>query len=236
MRPKKSFVYANTRKIIAASELIRNKYLEIGLAPEKVTTIYQGIKIPSAVYHSPSVGAIGIVGRLDPVKGHKYFLEAAAIVLKKYPEARFLVAGKEENVKYSDLKRIAVEMDMEKSVEFCGFVEDVSEFMSRCSVGVIASTGSEAVSRVLLEWMGAGKPVISTSVGCIPEILGEEFLVLPNAPVLLAEKIIGIIQDKQKIANAGKNNLNTIKDKFSFEGFVSQTEKVFYEAIKDTSH
>ena len=49
----------------------------------------------------------GIVGRLDHVKGHGYFIEAAAMVLKDVPEACFMVVGTEVNIKTAELKDMA---------------------------------------------------------------------------------------------------------------------------------
>ncbi|MDO8734528.1 MAG: glycosyltransferase family 4 protein, partial [Elusimicrobiota bacterium] len=176
------------------------------------------------------------IGRLDPVKGHKYFLESAASVLKKIPNAKFLVAGKEENIKYKELKKLAAKLGIEKSVEFLGYVSDVSDFMSKCTLGVIASTGSEAVSRVLLEWMVCGKPVVATLVGCVSEILEEKFLVSPCNAEALARKTVELLQNPAFAKNAGETNRKKIEEKFNIEKFVTETEKVFYEAINDTSH
>ena len=236
--PIKNFLYKKTAKIIVASEFIKKRYLKIGLEQEKVITIYQGIRLnnfrlPTFDFRFP---IIGIIGRLDPIKGHKYFLESAADVLKKFPETKFVIAGKEENIKYKELKELAKKLEIEKSVEFSGFVENVYDFMSKCSIGIIASTGSEAVSRVLLEWMVCGKPVVATLVGCIPEILEEKFLVSPCNAESLAQKTIGLLQNPALAKNAGETNRKKIEEKFKLEKFVTETEKVFYEAINDTSH
>lgn len=230
--PKKSFLYKRTAKIIAASEFIRKRYLKIGIEPEKVVTIYQGIELlkyePRATSHEPRVG---IVARLDPVKGHRYFLEAASIVLKKFPCIKFLIAGKEENIKYSELKKLSEKLGIEKSVEFLGYVKNVYEFMSKCSIGVIASTGSEAVSRVLLEWMACGKAVVAASVGCISEILNSEYIVSPANSKLLAEKIMYLLENTEKILEIGKTNRQIIETKFNIQNFIDKTEQIYKEAL-----
>ena len=239
IRPQKSFLYKKTQKIIVASEFIRKRYLNIGIGPEKVVTIYQGINVtaaplPSTRYPLPSI--VGIIGRLDPVKGHKYFLESIANVLKKFPETKFLIAGKEENIKYKELEQLAEKLGIQKSVEFFGYVENVFEFMSKCSIGVITSVNSEAVSRVLLEWMACEKPVVATLVGCIPEILEEKFLVSPCKAEALARKIIELLQNPVLAKNARETNRKKIEEKFNLEKFVTETEKVFYEAINNFTY
>jgi len=230
MYPKKSFLYKKTKKIIAASEFIRRRYLNIGIEPEKVITIYQGIKLPTSHFPLPTSHSVGIIGRLDPVKGHKYFLESASIVLKKFPDIKFLIAGKEENIKYKELKELSRKLGIEKSVEFLGYVKDVYDFMSKCTLGVIASTGSEAVCRVLLEWMSCEKPVVATDVGCISEILEEKFLVSPCNAEVLARKIIELLQNSSFAKNVGETNRKKIEEKFNLEKFVTETEKI-YESV-----
>ncbi|MEW6557345.1 MAG: glycosyltransferase family 4 protein [Elusimicrobiota bacterium] len=231
--PKKSFLYKKTKKVIAASEFIRKQYLEIGLEPEKVVTIYQGIDTSVHEFTNSRVHEfiVGIVGRLDPVKGHRYFLEAAKIVLRKIPDTKFLIAGKEENIKYSELKKLSEKLGIEKSVEFFGYVEDVYKFMSECSLGVVTSTGSEAVSRVLLEWMACGKVVIATSVGCIPEILDETALVPPFNAEILAQRILKFLETPSLMKNIAETNRKKIEKEFGYEKFMADTERIFNSVL-----
>ena len=234
MRPKKSFLYGRTEKIIAASELIRKKYLEIGVAPSKVVTVYQGIELPQAGTEAclPANSVVGMLGRLDPVKGHRYFLASAAEVLEKNPVVKFLIAGKEENIRYRELERMASEKGISGAVKFCGFVGDAAGFMDGCSLGVIASTGSEAVSRVLLEWMSRGRAVVATGVGCIPEILPGDFVVPPSDPVSMAGTILSLLRDPEGLKIAGRNNREIAAERFGFEKFIDGTEKIFLEALE----
>ena len=231
--PKKSFLYGRTAKIVAASRLIGDRYLEIGVAPSKVVTVYQGVDVPSAAPSGLPVNpVVGLVGRLDPVKGHEYFLEAAAAVLKKCPGVKFIIAGKEENIKYSELEVSAAEKGISGAVGFCGFVDDIAAFMDGCSLGVISSTGSEAVSRVLLEWMSRVRAVVATSVGCIPEILPESFIVPPEDPAAMADKILSLLGNPAALETAGGENKKIAAERFGFEKFITETDNIFLAAIE----
>ncbi|OGS33244.1 MAG: hypothetical protein A2474_00895 [Elusimicrobia bacterium RIFOXYC2_FULL_34_12] len=237
MQPKKSFILDRTQKIITASESIKNKYDKIEITPKLITTIYQGIKIPDiSEYSVPECPTIGMLGRLDPVKGHKYFLEAAAILLKKYSNLKFLIAGKEENIKYNELKLVASKLNIEAHIQFEGYIDDIYKFMSGCTIGVIASVGSESVSRVLFEWMSCGKPVVATSVGCIPEILDKEFISEPNSPESLAKNVLLFLENPAKIKIVGERNKETVKEKYNIKKYILKTEKVYNEAINDITH
>ncbi len=237
--PKKSFMHDRVHKIIAGSEFIRRKYLELGVAPSKVVTVRQGIKEPPT---APCMQAgprpdrgivnVGILARLDPVKGHEYFLESARLVLEKKRDVRFLIAGKEANIRYERLKRRARDLGIAGSVECFGYVDNAFNFIRKCAVGVIASTGSEAISRVCLEWMACAKAVVATDVGCIPEILGREFIVPPSAPEPMANKILELLEDRDKLCRAGADNKDLVKKRYNFDDFITQIENIYNEAIK----
>lgn len=245
--PCKNFLYKYARKFIVASEFIKNKYVALGIPAEKLAVVYQGINKPDPAFLSgipagaqAAAGAgsqrIGIAARLDPVKGHKYFLETAALVLKRYPDIKFAVAGKEANITYSRLRRYAEEFGIADSVEFVGFAENIFEFMGSCTLGLITSMGSEAVSRVLLEWMVMGKPVVATSAGCIPEILDAEFIVPPGEPSVAAQKILELLDRPELLAAAGERNSGIIDAGFGFDKFIDVTEKLYYESLENIAY
>src|SRR5262249_37445853 len=142
----------------------------------------------------PAKPVLGIVARLDPVKGHRYLLEAVALLRNIYPSLRIKIVGNPENIKQRDLEQIAERLGIDDQVEFMGFQASIPKIMESCSIGVISSIGSEAVSRVALEWMAAGRPVVATRVGCLPEIVkdGETgYLVEPKDAPALARALGG---------------------------------------------
>src|SRR3989344_912343 len=166
---------------------------------------------------------IGMVARLDPVKGLFNFLKVAKIVQESCPEAEFQIAGPEENITWHSLLNQAKTLGL-KNLTYHGFLDSKSlvKFMNQCSMGLITSTGSEEVSRVLIEWMSLGKTVISTNVGSLPEILKEGrggYLVQPNEPLKMAEKIIQLFQNQNLLDEMGQFNWDLCKNKFSQERF-----------------
>ena len=231
-----SFLYKHTGKVIAAAEYIRESFVKtLRLPPEQVVTIYQGIDLsPFSVAPLPAAPVVGIVARLDPVKGHRYLLEAVSVLTQTHPEVRIRIIGQEENVKTRDLREIAERLRFENRVEFLGFQRDIPGAMAGCRIGVIASTGSEAVSRAALEWMAAGRPVVATRVGCLPELVDEKvtgLLIPPKDAPALAQAIGALLRTPARAESMGAAGRARAEKHFAFARFVEKTLAA-YEASR----
>jgi len=232
-RPSVGFTMGKAALVIAGSGTIKTMYTGAGLAPERIEVIYQGIAAaPAGSGQEPLPPKIGILGRLDPVKGHLCFLEAAALVLEKFPSAEFLIAGREENIKYSALRRRAEELGVAGRVGFMGHVPDAAEFNRSCGIGVIASLGSEAVSRAALEWMAAGRPLVATAVGCLPELVAPEWLVPPKDPAAMADRLISLLRSPEAMRAAGERNRTRAVEDLAPAAFAERTERAFLKAAR----
>jgi glycosyltransferase involved in cell wall biosynthesis len=176
-----------------------------------------------------------MVGRLSPVKGHKYFIQAAEFVVKKTPRAKFIIAGEDAQIKASELKEMVKRLNIENNFRFVGKVLDIREIISLFDVGVVASVGSETICRVLLEYMAMGKPVVGTSVNAIPEVIQHKvngFVVPPGDGEALGEALIQLLEDKEKRISFGKAGRFSVEKNFSLEQFAKKTEEVYFELLK----
>lgn len=237
-----------TDRIIVTAETLRGSYLQnLRIKPEKVSKISVGIdeiffspRPPDLIWRNRlniSEGdlVVGMVGRLSPVKGHKYFIQAAEFVLKKIPQAKFIIAGENAQIKASQLKEKVKESNMENNFRFVGKVNDIREIISVFDVGVVASVGSETICRVLLEYMAMGKPVVGTSVNAIPEVIQHGtngFVVPPGDKEALGEAILQLLEDKEKRINFGNAGRSSVEKNFSLEQFAKNTEEVYFELLK----
>lgn len=173
---------------VAVSQAAAANLIDAGMAPHKIKIAGTGIRPlrplpPEATAYARLRYSIaedeilfGIFGRLDPVKGHKYYIKAAWQVLKEYPKAKFLIVGC-GNLE-QELKERILRYGLEGSVIFTGYVDDVSELLNTVDVVVNASE-TEAMSLSLLEAMSLSKPIIATRVG------GNTELVTPNEDGIL---------------------------------------------------
>lgn len=230
-KPSAGFTASTVKKTIAGSAYIQALYLEAGLDASGVTVIHQGIALPQLPGRLPAAPfKIGLLGRLDPVKGHACFLKAAAELLRSGAKAEFHIAGYEANIKYADLRKSAEELGIAASVVFHGKVDGPFEFMAACDIGIIASLGSEAVSRAALEWLASGKPMVSTSAGSLPEFAPAAWLVPPGDHLALAGKVAALLADPGRIKGLGEENRARAARDFSPEAFAAATCAVFEEA------
>ena len=234
-------IYSDSRYIVTASGRLRDECLE-RLSPAlsgKILALYPPVENPALLQDSgegvkrPEGKKIGILARLDPKKGYHVFLKAAQIVQASHPDAEFHIAGSQENLDWPEVLREARALGLKKTI-YHGFLTQakVWDFLRACSVGVIASLESEEVSRALLEWMSGGRPVVATSVGCIPEVLkdGEGgFLVPPGDAAQMADKIKTLLQDPGLWARMGNYNLDLSRKTFSTARFRADWHKILYD-------
>ncbi|MEK7765253.1 MAG: glycosyltransferase family 4 protein [bacterium] len=229
-----------TARVITPAEYLRRLVVVgYGLPGERVVTVRPGMELEPglkapAIQGAPEPDTVGIVGRLDPVKGHRLLLEAVAVVRSRRPGVKVLVAGREEMETIAGLLMDAGRLGVDQLVEFLGHVPALSSVMSRCAVGVVASVGSEAVSRVALEWMAHGRPLVASAVGCLPEVVEDGVtgrLVPPGDPVRLGEALLDLLSDPGKASAMGRRGRERVESVFGFRRFAEETERV-YEAAR----
>ena len=233
-------VYENSKWVLTASEKLRRDCrlsLDNG-AQSKIRALLPPVENPALLSAGPLQAGvprnkkIGVLARLDPKKGHRTVLEALQILQSEDPSCELHIAGAEENLPWHEILRSAQAMNL-KNVWYHGFLtaEQIWDFMKDCRLGVIASLGSEEVSRGLLEWMSVGRPVVATRVGCIPEILEEGrggYLVQPGDAEALAEKIQILLGDFDLAQKMGQYNLEKVARDFTLAQFKAGWHALLY--------
>lgn len=225
-RRTQAFVAANTR---IQRELAR------GFPGSRVELIFQGIAEPGPQAPPlPREPVIGVLGRLDPVKGHDEILEAVALLKKAWPKARLLAAGSGRPERRAHLERRAQALGLGGTFEFLGHVPELPEFFARCRIGVVASIGSEAVSRAALEWMAMGRALVATAVGGLPDIVSEGrtgLLVEPGNPQALAAALERLMKEPGLAESLGRAGRERFQERFSLPRFASQTESLYADLL-----
>jgi glycosyltransferase involved in cell wall biosynthesis len=197
---------------------------------------FQGEPAGERIRHELGIPAgaplVTVVSRLTRLKGIENFLEAAAALKPRYPEARFLVVGEtspHDRPYLEELTSLAGRLGVADRVVFTGLRSDVPALLGCASVAVMPSL-NEALSNVLLESMAAGAAVVATRVGGTPEALvdGETgLLVPPGDSGAMAAAVARLLDDRQLAARLGAAASELIATKFSVDRMVRATEQLY---------
>ena len=183
------------------------------------------------------VPAIGILSRLAPGKGHEHFLQAAALVSRRHPHARFLVVGAANGAEGDALTRrlreLAQGLGLQDRVLFTGWRSDIPKIIASLDVVVDASTLKEGKRLTVLEAMSMGKPVVATQVGSEAEFFeeGRGILVEPARPDQLAQAILQLLEDKERANEMGRKARDLVLERCSPLRAARQLERIYDEAL-----
>jgi glycosyltransferase involved in cell wall biosynthesis len=238
-------------KFTVLSEAMRRSLIERHkIPPENIVKIYNGIEIEEynpdlkevknkklegkrALGLKNDVPVIGAIGRLVWQKGFEYLIRAAPEVLKKCPEARFLIVG--EGPLKNKLILTGEKLNVADRITFTGFRSDIKEILA--SIDVLAMPSLlEGLPMVLLEAMAMAKPIVATRIDGITEVLENSktgLLVPAKNSHALAEAIVGILDDKAKANFFGQNAREAAKEKFSVKKMVEQIELAYEKLLRE---
>jgi glycosyltransferase involved in cell wall biosynthesis len=182
----------------------------------------------------PDSKVIGIIARLSPVKDHATFIMAASLVLEKVPDVVFLISGIEVEITRNDLKTLSESVNLNSNVLFLDRHDPVNELLSVLDVGVIASKGSEVISRVAMEYLAKGIPVVATDVNVLPEIIEDKkngFIVQSENPYEMAEAITKIIENVLLKDQISKQNIEDFKEKFDINVVANSVINIYQDLL-----
>jgi len=131
---------------------------------------------------------IGLVGRLDPMKGHPTFLKAAALLTRERTDVRFLCVGDGPHPYQSRLRSMSEELGLGKRLIWLSSAEDMSAIYNAMDVMTSSSSFGEGFSNAIGEAMACGVPCVVTDVGDSKQIVGDfGEVVPPTDPRALAQ-------------------------------------------------
>jgi glycosyltransferase involved in cell wall biosynthesis len=236
-------------RVLVNSEAIRDHLLAGGrIAPEKVVVIHNGLSAAAerAVLNNGArpkqraellrelnldEGAklIGLVARLDPVKGHRYFVEAASLVAAVEPEAHFLLVG--DGSLRREIEEQAARLGVGARVHLLGDRRDAALIAAGFDVAVSSSL-SEGLPNAVMEAMAAGAPVVATAVGGTAELVidgATGFLVPPADADALARRILDALRNPESSARMAAQGRRRILGQFGMRRMVESVERLYDE-------
>ncbi len=174
---------------------------------------------------------VGTIGRLVPVKGHEYFIEAAQYILLKHPDTYFIIVG--DGPLKEDLEKKAQNFGIGNNILFLGWREDIDVILSLFDIFVLSSL-NEGMGRVLVEAMALGKPIVASDVGGIPDLVIHNkngLLVRPKKSNELADNIQILMENEKKREELG-NEGNGIVFKYSADKMVTQIICLYTDLLR----
>jgi len=231
-------------KIVAVSAEVKKSLIEkYNIDESKIIVIHYGVDIDrfkkkinqtkkKELLADDNYPILGVIGRLDPIKGHCYLLEAMVGVVKMFPKAKCLVVGagpcKEE------LEQKAHYLGISNNILFLGFRKDIRELLSIFDVFILPSI-SEGLPNAILEAMACEIPVIATAVGGIPEVISHRItgmLAPPKNSTELSSAILELLSNYKLKETIIKNAKAKIIESFSLEKQVHDFHMLYQNCLK----
>ena len=236
--------------VLVNAGAVKEWLVEQGYEPSKIVVIPNGVDLgrfgdladSNRIRHElglpvDDAPVVAVVSRLIRLKGLEQFLEAAVLVGRRFPDARFLIVGDtnpNDRSYWSVLIELTERLGLSSRVVFAGLRDDVPAVLASATVSVMPSL-NEALSNVLLESMAAGAAVVATRVGGTPEAVDDGvngLLVEPGDPVALADGICRLLADPALAARLGRAARQTVWERFSMERMVAATEQLYLQLLE----
>jgi len=234
-------------RIIAVAEAAKENLTDGGVSEDKIDVILNGVqkieetsledknKLKNKLGIKQDEYVIGILARLEKVKGHEFFIDAAKLILdERKIKAKFLIlgTGNEEEALKEKVKRLGIE----KNVIFTGFIENVQEYINIFDVQVNCSYGTEATSLALLEGMSIGIPAVVTEYGGNPGVIqnGENGYLVPiKSPRDTADGIVRILTNEELKKYMKKRCIEIYEEKFTVDRYTKNIERIYEEMASE---
>lgn len=252
LKPFNRFALKNLAMAIAVSDAVAVDLKRI-FPPEKVTVIHNGIDANSVedddrerlrnefrTFHGidPHSPLVGTLGELRDLKGQTEFVLAAAEIVKKIPDCRFVIAGEDHSNdrKFTrELKRLAKVLRLEDRILWLDWLEDTRSFYSAIDLFVSASR-SESFGLAILESMASGTAVVATETDGAKLLLGINgpFARIED-PLDLAEKIVFMLENEPFRRTSSKDAIDRAASRFQLSTMVDRTAELYDQVMNEAN-
>lgn len=193
-----------------------------------------GAEVRSEAGVNPDAPVAGIVARMKPGRDHQLLLEAWSQVAGRLPGARLLIAGRGELE--GELRHRVGQSGLGGSVAFIGYRRDLDRVYRALDLKVLLAPGNDGTCRAALEAMASGVPVLASDRGALGEIVddGRTGRVVPAGDRdALASALIGLLQDRRRLAEMGRRAREEARNRFSVDRQSMEIEGL-YRRVLDT--
>jgi len=229
---------------IAVSAAVARRYQEThGVPASRMRVIHSGIEFekfaqpPASETMQRLIEQLGLqdahpillnVARLHAMKGQKYLIPMMSHVVQRWPRARLLIVG--EGLERKRLEPLIAAAGLKDSVTLLGTRTDIRELLAISTFFMFPSVFGEGLPISVLEAMAAGKVVIASRTGPMPEMVKDGvsgLLVPPRDPVALARAVDQLMRSPELSLQMGQRGQEIIAERFSIESTVSAMERLY---------
>lgn len=235
-----------TDKIICLTEQEKRDHIQFRISrPEKFVTIHSGVdfsvfkktgsfkeRIREELGILDEEPVIGTVGRLVPIKGHEYMIKAFALLMNEYDNLWLILVGDGSMRDY--LENLCKDLKIKDRVVFTGWRSNVPDFLSLFDIFVLPSL-NEGMGRVLVEAMAAGRPIVASNVGGIPDMVkdGQNGLLVPAADVkALANGIDFLLTNPEKRTEMGGTG-KKMAIQYGSDSMVQKIDQLYQDLLRE---
>ena len=225
--------------IIAISQESTIPLVQAGIDPEKIEVILNCVDLsafqPTSAKANSEEYVVGMVGRIEPFKRQKLFVEIAAKVAAQTDQVRFHIVGAAldtpaHRAYNREVHQLVAKHRLHGTVHFIGHRTDMPKAMQELDLLVTLSAGS-----VIAEAMATGKPVIGTSVGSTAEMIVHDvtgYIIPPESTEDIANKIIELANDRMQSVSMGQRARKQAEETFGVETHVQKVQDIYKKLLK----
>lgn len=239
-------------RIVGVGQAVRQALIDNeGFPPARVGVIYNGIDLSPFNHGAHDCKAvrreIGLdagdlmiiqVARLDSLKDHATAIRTLERVVSRRPEARLVLVG--EGPETALIRELTRQLGLEPNVRFLGLRADVARLLSAADIGLLTSV-SEGIPLAVIEVMAAGKPIVSTDVGGVREVVEDGRTALLLAPsgddAALAEHILRLAADpalQERMGRLGRERAESVfSERRMHDGYLRLYEDMLRDRIPE---
>lgn len=231
----------NTAKFIAISEVVKQYWSELGIDPQKITTIYNGIDsqniIPKKRYADDGILKIVLTGRINPGKQIDIVIKAISLLEEEVRQYIHLdIYGTATKMYQGYYEALLVSIDrlsLNSVITFKGFASNVPEVLQKYDVAIMSSK-AEAFGRTTVEYMFAGLAVVASNSGANQELISDKVdgLFYQNDDSReLASKIAFLYKNRAEIQSLGEQAKLTAEKKFTADKNAKNVFRLYEEVV-----
>jgi glycosyltransferase involved in cell wall biosynthesis len=218
-----------TQLVVAVTEAIRGQCLASGLLPpQRIVTLPGGAdadayrplpvnpEIRRALGGEDGRPLVGMVSGLRVMKGHRLVIEAAVRLAQRGIRPRIVFVGR--GAMEASVRQAIEQAGLGAQITVAGFAPDLPAVMAALDVALYLTLESDGMSRVVFEYLLAGRPLLASRVGAVPEVLvdGEHAALVPAGDAdALAAALAALLEDPARCRRLGESGRHLALERFS---------------------